>query len=206
MHNYRCWNKWHHEWNQFPKLVQKIVKKVKQTSLNTKAAFSSLITRKDKKYLKMKVQDVNNRLKNYCSQTNIEYIKNNNIKEEHLGKKWLHLNKRENIIFANILLKFLRSNFWDGEFLNSFVVSEEYKSEKLDISSDDPCFSSFKICATEKYSSNIFAHLNINSLRNKSDGLVDQIKGNVDILVISEILHYLFDGIEMNSWLELWFL
>ena len=59
----------------------------------------------------MKVQDVNNRLKNYCSQTNIEYIKNNNIKEEHLGKKWLHLNKRENIIFANILLKFLRSNF-----------------------------------------------------------------------------------------------
>ena len=105
---------------------------------------------------KMKVQDVNKRLKNYCSQTNIEYIKNNNIKKEHLGKKWLHLNKRENIIFANNLLKFLRSNFWDGEFLNSFVESEEYKSEKLDISSDDPCFSSFKICATEKYSSNHF--------------------------------------------------
>ena len=30
------------------------------------------------------------------------------------------------------------------------------------------------------------AHLNINSLRNKFDSLVDQIKGNVDTLVISE--------------------
>ena len=32
----------------------------------------------------------------------------------------------------------------------------------------------------------IFAHLNINSLRNKFDALVDQIKGDADILVISE--------------------
>ena len=52
----------------------------------------------------------------------------------------------------------------------------------------------------------IFAHLNINSLRNKFDALVDQIKGNVDILVISDTSHYLFDGIEMNLGLELWFL
>ena len=53
---------------------------------------------------------MNNRLKIYCSETNIEYIKNNNIKEEHLGKKKLHLNKRGNTIFVNNLLKFLRSN------------------------------------------------------------------------------------------------
>ena len=53
---------------------------------------------------------MNKRLKNYCSQTNIEYIENNNIKEEHLGKKKLHLNKRGNTLFANNLLKFLRSN------------------------------------------------------------------------------------------------
>ena len=33
---------------------------------------------------------------------------------------------------------------------------------------------------------NIFARLNINSLRNKFDALVHQIKGNVDILVIPE--------------------
>ena len=51
---------------------KKNVKKVKQTSPNTKIAFSSLITRKDKKDLDRKVQDVNNRLKNYCSQANID--------------------------------------------------------------------------------------------------------------------------------------
>ena len=32
----------------------------------------------------------------------------------------------------------------------------------------------------------IFVYLNISSLRSKSDALVDQIKGNVDILVVSE--------------------
>ena len=32
----------------------------------------------------------------------------------------------------------------------------------------------------------ILGHLNINSVRNKFDLLVDQIKGNVDIMVISE--------------------
>ena len=63
-----------------------------KVTFDTKIAYSSLITRKDKKDLDKKVQDVNNRLKNYCSQTNVEYIENNNSKEEHLGKKKLHLN------------------------------------------------------------------------------------------------------------------
>ena len=58
------------------------------------------------------------------------------------------------------------------------MESEKYKSERLDISSDDSSFSSLRQI--------IFAKLNINSLRNKLDALVDQIKGNVDILVISE--------------------
>ena len=63
-----------------------------KVTFDTKTAFSSLITRKDKKDLDKKVQDVNNRLTNYCSQKNIDYIENNNIKDEHLGKKKLHLN------------------------------------------------------------------------------------------------------------------
>ena len=75
-------------------------------------------------------------MKNYFSQINIEYIENSNTKEEHLGKKKLHLNRRGNTILANNLLKFLRSNFRDVEFLNWFLESEEYKSERLDISSD----------------------------------------------------------------------
>ena len=86
-------------------------KKVKQTSLNTKVVFSSLITRKDKKDLDKKVQDVNNRLKNYCMQTNLDYIENNKIKEKHLGNKKLLLNKKGNTVFANNLLNYLRAAF-----------------------------------------------------------------------------------------------
>ena len=67
------------------------------------------------------------------------------------------------------------------------MKSEEYKSERLDISSDDPSFSNLKSVRRKNLRRIIFAHLNINSLRNKFDSLVRQIKGNVDILAISEI-------------------
>ena len=78
--------------------VKKVVKKVKQTSPNTKVVFSSLITGKDKKDLDKKVLDVNNRLKKYCTQTNLNYIENENINEKHLGSKKLHLNKKGNTV------------------------------------------------------------------------------------------------------------
>ena len=78
--------------------MKKIVKKGKQTSTNAKIVISSLITRKGKKDLDKKVQDVNNSLKNYCTQTNLDYIENNNIKEEQLGNKKRHLNKKENTV------------------------------------------------------------------------------------------------------------
>ena len=101
------------------------------------------------------------------------------------------------------------------------MESEEYKSDRLDISSDDPSFSSLKSVRRKNLRRIIFAYLNINSLRNKVDALLDRMKGNVDILVISEtklddllrkanlkllISHHLFEGIEMNSGVESWFL
>ena len=88
-----------------------IIKKVKQISLNTKVAFSSLIARKDKKDLDKKVVEVNSRLKNFCAQKNINFIDNTIVKEEHLGNKKLHLNKRGNTVLVNNLLKYLRSAF-----------------------------------------------------------------------------------------------
>ena len=78
--------------------MKKVVKKVKQTSPNTKVVFSSLITGKDKKDLDKKVLDINNRLKKYCTQTNLNYIENENINEKHLGNKKLHLNKKGNTV------------------------------------------------------------------------------------------------------------
>ena len=90
---------------------KKILKKVKKLSPNTKVAFSSIVTRKDKKDISKTVQDTNSRLKNYCSQENIDFIQNSNIMEEHLGIKKLHLNKKGNSFLANNFLKYLRSTF-----------------------------------------------------------------------------------------------
>ena len=78
---------------------------------NTKVVFSGLITSKDKKDLDKKVVEVNSRLKNFCAQKNIDFIDSMNIKEEHLGNKKLHLNRIDNTVLANNLLKYLRSAF-----------------------------------------------------------------------------------------------
>ena len=47
---------------------------MKRFSPNTKVAFSSIVTRKDKKDMSKTVQDTNSQLKNYCSQKNIDFI------------------------------------------------------------------------------------------------------------------------------------
>ena len=72
------------------------------------------------------------------------------------------------------------------KILNCFVESKDYKSERLDISFDDPSYSNLESMQGKNLRQINFAHLNINSLRNKFDALVDQIKGNFDILVKSE--------------------
>ena len=74
---------------------------MKKLSPNTKVAFSSIVTRKDKKDISKTVQDTNLRLKNYCSQKNIDFIQNSNIMEQHLGIKKLDLNKKGNSLLVN---------------------------------------------------------------------------------------------------------
>ena len=103
------------EWYSWKKFVkeswrqeEKILKQVKKLYPNTKVAFSSIVTRKDKKDISKTVQDTNLRLKNYCSQKNIDFIQNSNIMEQHLGIKKLDLNKKGNSLLVNNF-----SNIWD---------------------------------------------------------------------------------------------
>ena len=90
--------------------AKKIVKLVKKVSQNSKIVFPSIIIRKDQKNIDKNVSQVNSYLKYYCKQKNIDFIDNGNLKEEHLGQKKLHLNKKGNSILANNILKYLRSN------------------------------------------------------------------------------------------------
>ena len=87
--------------------VKKIVNKTKKKSPTTVISFSNIIIRKDRRNIKKKRSDTNARLKNYCSQKNIDLINNDNLKENHLGIKKLHLNRKGNTLFAKNLLNFL---------------------------------------------------------------------------------------------------
>ena len=90
--------------------VKKIVNKTKKKSPNTKSCFSDIIIRTDKKNLEKPSVDTNARLKNFCKQKNLDLIVNNNLKENHLVKKKLHLNRKDDSIFAKNLIDFIEGN------------------------------------------------------------------------------------------------
>ena len=90
--------------------VKKICEKTKKISPNTKIVFSSIIFRKDRRYIEKQRNDVSTRLKNFCKQKNIAFIDNSNLKEENLGLKKLHLNRICNSIFAKNFLSYLENN------------------------------------------------------------------------------------------------
>ena len=77
-----------------------------------KLLFWNLVVQKDKKKNSDKAAlNTNARLRNFCKQKNIDYIDNTNIKEDHLGIKKFYLNKRGNSVFAQNLLRYLRSKY-----------------------------------------------------------------------------------------------
>ena len=84
--------------------VKKIFKEISKDSPSTQLAFSSIIVRKDKNGLEKNIIETNVSLKNYCLQKGLGCIENNGIKEVHLGKKCLHLNKIGNSALAKNLL------------------------------------------------------------------------------------------------------
>ena len=90
--------------------VKKIVNKINKASPNTVLTFLSIIFQRDKKNLEKTRADTNSWLKNFCRQKNINLISNDNIKEEYLGIKKLHLNREGNSIFGKNLLNFIEGN------------------------------------------------------------------------------------------------
>ena len=81
-------------------------KKPKKTSV-----FRSDCLKRKKKNIDKEVLDTNTRLRNFLNQRNIDYIDNTNIKEDHLGNKKFHLNKRGNSVFPQNVLRYLPSKY-----------------------------------------------------------------------------------------------
>ena len=84
---------------------------IKTESPETEIVISLPILRIDRggQYTK-KLRELKARMKKYCSQKRIKTIDNDNITEESLGMKGLHLNKRGVAKLANNLLNFLNNN------------------------------------------------------------------------------------------------
>ena len=106
--------------------IKKIVNKVKNTSLDTALSLSNIIIRRDKKKLEKMHAVTNSWLKKCCNQKNIHFILNDNIKEEHLGIKKLHLNRNGNSIFAKNLLKFIEGNLFLNPLRDTYSKNDCY--------------------------------------------------------------------------------
>ena len=75
--------------------VKKIFNKVSKESPSTSIAFWSIIIHKCKMIIQKTLTETNACLKNFCIQKEISFIDNSGIKEFHLGKRKLHLNKKK---------------------------------------------------------------------------------------------------------------
>ena len=92
--------------------VKKIFNKVSKELPSTSIAFSSIINRKDKTNIQKTLTDTNARLKNFCKQKGISFIDNSGIKEFHLGKRKLYLNKKGSSTFSKNLLPDINRQFF----------------------------------------------------------------------------------------------
>ena len=88
-------------------MLKNLLIKSKNTFPDTALSFSNIIIRRDKRNLEKMRAHTNSWLKNFCNQKNIHLILNDNIKEENLGIKKLHLNRKDSSIFAKNICQIL---------------------------------------------------------------------------------------------------
>ena len=102
-------------------------------------------------------------------QIGISFIGNSGIKEFHLGKRKLHLNKKGSSAFTK---KFIGSYKQDRLIFFSYdlVTINDCLSDTLD-KTKSGTNSSLQTLRKDNLNKPIFAHLNINSIRNKFDSL-----------------------------------
>ena len=127
---------------------------------------------------------LNSSLKNHCSQKNLRFIIHDNIIENHLGVKKLHLNRKGNSVFAKKLLNFIEGS-WIFNYEGDLFSEENCVFNDSTFSQSDVKKALKNICISNT-NKLIFGHLNINSLKNKFDLLSKQVKGSIDILMVSE--------------------
>ena len=141
-----------------------------------------------------KVADVNRVLKENYREKKLQFLDHGNIiTVRHLNASKLHLNKRGTEILSNVFAEAI-SNITNGQLVLHSLASDNRKN--LNTSDYDENKAKFKVGAISASNLNaickrninrlIIGQLNINSLRNKFKSLVQQVSGNIDILMVSE--------------------
>ena len=95
-----------------PLKTKRIVSKTNRTSHNNALSSANVIFWKNRTNIEKTSANANSQLNNFCKQNNIILLSNDNIKEEYLGIKKLHLNRKSNSVFVKNLLNFKERN-WD---------------------------------------------------------------------------------------------
>ena len=148
--------------------------------------------RADKPELNKKGSEVNHHLKEMCNRKNFYFIDHSKkIKASHLNSSRLHLNRKGANILSSSLTQHISKVFnWQLSGNTSccnFSESDFEENESSNLKqAKENCRSDLNSLRKDNLDKLIFAHLNINSIRNKFNYLSEQIRGNVDILLVSE--------------------
>ena len=150
---------------------------------------SNIILRTDNSKLNAKRCKVNRILSQFCHERNVYLIDHSKkIKPNHLNKGKLHLNKNgSNILSRTFVNEISRVFNWRVADNNSSInIKGCYTRVLHDINKVSDCNNTLKSLRKDNFVKLIFAHLNIDSIRNKFELFSQQIIGNVDVLMISE--------------------
>ena len=133
---------------------------------------------------------VNHKLNDLCKEQSLHHVQHSNsINTRHLNGSKLHLDTRGTKILFTSFVKAISNILLSQSITHSLHDSncvhmiDEYKVEPMNMNGIE---SLKAILRKRNLNRIVVAHLNINSLRNKFDYFIEQIKGNIGILVISE--------------------
>ena len=149
---------------------------------NCDFSVSNIILRTDKR------QEVNTHLRYMCNDKFIYLIGNTNqIKAHHLSKG-SNVNKRgSNVLSSTFVNELSMILTWQRDKNNTGFNVEQCNSDETNV--DQKVTDGSKVLKSlrcNNLSQLAFAHLNINSIRNKLEFLSEHVRCNVDVLMVSE--------------------
>ena len=172
-----------------PKLIAESIVDLAM-SLKTESnnvSVSNIILRTDNSLLNQKGCEANSHLKDLCEERNLYLIDNTKkFRPHHLNKGKLHLNRKGSKLLNDTFIRQLSHvlNCQENDISN--VSLKECRSHVSNVTQANDCISVLKALRSDNSNKLIFAHLNINSMRNKFGSFSTQVKGNIDALMVSE--------------------